>query len=200
MFASSRTALKMYRKLSRNSQITDIRDLLRLVQDGDPSALKAVKAQAEALGRGRGPSGSAAAAKKVGNTSILFQGSYRKGHERDNKGDNDSYGRLRTEADPADFDQHNLLFKLRQDPEGGHRIAILLDWPADPSAETFAGFESADDFQPAPYDAIIGHIEGCPVYADLRQRNASPALRVCLELDPQGALLLHGRRVYADVG
>lgn len=52
MFASSRTALKMYRKLSHNSQVNDIRDLLRLVQDGDPSALKAVKSQAEALGRG----------------------------------------------------------------------------------------------------------------------------------------------------
>lgn len=83
---------------------------------------------------------------------------------------------------------------------GGHRIAILLDWPADPSTETFAGFEPADDFEPAPYDAIIGHIEGCPVYADLRQRNTSPARRVCLELDPHGALLLHGQREYADAG
>ncbi len=75
----------------------------------------------------RSISGSAAAAKKVGNTSILFQGSYRKGHERDNKGDNDSYGRLRTEADPADFDQHNLLVKLRQDLEGGHRIGLTAE-------------------------------------------------------------------------
>lgn len=75
----------------------------------------------------RSISGSAAAAKKVGNTSILFQGSYRKGDERDNKGDNDSYGRLRTEADPADFDQHNLLFKLRQDLEGGHRIGLTAE-------------------------------------------------------------------------
>lgn len=52
MFASSRTTLKMYRKLSHNTQVKDIRDLLRLVQDGDPLALKAVKSQAEALGRG----------------------------------------------------------------------------------------------------------------------------------------------------
>ncbi len=75
----------------------------------------------------RSIAGSAAAAKRVGNTSILFQGAYRKGHERDNKGDNDSYGRLRTEADPADFDQHNLLFKVRQDLEGGHRIGLTAE-------------------------------------------------------------------------
>ena len=85
--------------------------------------------------------------------------------------------------------------------EGGHRIAILLDWPTDPYAETSAGFEAADDFVPAPYDAIIGHIDGCPVYADLRQRNTSPARQVCLELDPQGGgLLLHGQQGYAPAG
>jgi predicted NBD/HSP70 family sugar kinase len=52
MFASSRAALKMYRKLSRKSQPMDIRGLLRLAQDRDPVALKAIKAQAVALGRG----------------------------------------------------------------------------------------------------------------------------------------------------
>ncbi|GGD65114.1 TonB-dependent hemoglobin/transferrin/lactoferrin family receptor [Rhizobium anhuiense] len=75
----------------------------------------------------RSISSSAAAAKKIGNASILFQGGYRKGHERDNMGDNDSYGRSRTEADPADFDQHNLLFKLRQELEGGHRIGLTAE-------------------------------------------------------------------------
>ena len=72
-------------------------------------------------------SGSVAGAKKIGGTSILFQGGYRKGNERDNMGDNDSYGRFRTEADPADFDQHNLLFKLRQELEGGHRIGLTAE-------------------------------------------------------------------------
>ncbi|NYT31688.1 TonB-dependent hemoglobin/transferrin/lactoferrin family receptor [Rhizobium sp. WYCCWR 11128] len=75
----------------------------------------------------RSISGSAAAAKKIGGTSILFQGGYRKGHERDNMGDNDSYGALRTEANPADFDQNNLLFKLRQELEGGHRIGLTAE-------------------------------------------------------------------------
>ncbi|MGO7522789.1 TonB-dependent receptor, partial [Rhizobium brockwellii] len=49
----------------------------------------------------RSISGSAAAANKIGGTSILFQGGSRKGNERDNMGDNDSYGRLRTQAHPA---------------------------------------------------------------------------------------------------
>ncbi|MGO6900216.1 TonB-dependent hemoglobin/transferrin/lactoferrin family receptor, partial [Rhizobium ruizarguesonis] len=75
----------------------------------------------------RSISGSAAAAKKIGNTSILFQGGYRKGHERENMGNNDVYGRYRTESDPADFDQHNLLFKLRQEFEGGHRLGLTAE-------------------------------------------------------------------------
>lgn len=52
MFASSRAALKMYRRFSHKSQVKDMQSLLHLVQDGDPYALKAVKLQAEALGRG----------------------------------------------------------------------------------------------------------------------------------------------------
>ncbi|PDT09541.1 TonB-dependent receptor [Rhizobium sp. M1] len=72
-------------------------------------------------------SGSAAAAKKIGGISILFQGGYRKGHERANMGNNDVYGALRTEANPADFDQNNLLFKLRQELEGGHRIGLTAE-------------------------------------------------------------------------
>ncbi|MDF0696732.1 TonB-dependent hemoglobin/transferrin/lactoferrin family receptor [Rhizobium sp. MC63] len=75
----------------------------------------------------RSLSGSAAAAKKIGSTSILFQGGYRKGHERANMGNNDVYGALRTVANPADFDQNNLLFKLRQELEGGHRIGLTAE-------------------------------------------------------------------------
>ncbi|HTZ42826.1 MAG TPA: hypothetical protein VMB79_03115 [Jatrophihabitans sp.] len=81
--------------------------------------------------------------------------------------------------------------------EGGHRIAILLDWPTDPATETFAGFEPADDFEPDPCDAIIGHVEGCPVYVDLRQRNTSRTRQVSLELDQDGALRLHGQQDHA---
>ncbi|KQV38549.1 MULTISPECIES: TonB-dependent hemoglobin/transferrin/lactoferrin family receptor [unclassified Rhizobium] len=71
--------------------------------------------------------GSAAVAKRFDDTSVLFQGGYRKGHERRNNGDNDSYGNTRTQSDPADFDQYNLLFKVRQELEGGHRIGLTAE-------------------------------------------------------------------------
>lgn len=70
---------------------------------------------------------SAAVASKIENTSILFQGSYKKGHERDNKGTVDSYGATRTKADPLDYDQYNLLFKLRQELDGGHMIGLTAE-------------------------------------------------------------------------
>jgi predicted NBD/HSP70 family sugar kinase len=50
--ASSRAALRAYRSSSRSTPIKDMNDLLRLVQDRDPAALRAIKTQATALGRG----------------------------------------------------------------------------------------------------------------------------------------------------
>ena len=70
---------------------------------------------------------SVAVAKKIENTSIMFQGGYKKGKERKTNGSVDSYGPTRTKADPSDYDQHNLLFKLRQDLEGGHRIGVTAE-------------------------------------------------------------------------
>ncbi|RDL50704.1 Heme/hemopexin utilization protein C [Ensifer sp. M14] len=72
-------------------------------------------------------SGSAAVAKTFGDTSVLFQGSYRKGHERENEGTVGGTGATRTEPNPVDFDQSNLLFKLRQQMEGGHRIGFTAE-------------------------------------------------------------------------
>ncbi|MCV9961346.1 TonB-dependent hemoglobin/transferrin/lactoferrin family receptor [Pararhizobium sp. BT-229] len=72
-------------------------------------------------------SGSAAIAKRIENTSVLFQGGYRRGHERKNNGDDDSYGATRSESNPADFDQYNLLFKVRQELEGGHKIGLTAE-------------------------------------------------------------------------
>lgn len=71
--------------------------------------------------------GNVAVAKKIQNTSVLFQGGYKKGHERDNQGTADIIGVNRTKANPADYDQYNLLFKLRQDLEGGHRIGVTAE-------------------------------------------------------------------------
>jgi predicted NBD/HSP70 family sugar kinase len=50
--ASSRVALDAYRKLSRRSHVKDIQTLLRMAQDGDAAAAKAIRTQAIALGRG----------------------------------------------------------------------------------------------------------------------------------------------------
>ena len=71
--------------------------------------------------------GSLAIAGRAGDTSALLQGSYKRGHETRNMGTNGSYGRDRTRPDPLDFDQDNLLFKLRHDIEGGHRIGITVE-------------------------------------------------------------------------
>ncbi|WP_137130380.1 TonB-dependent hemoglobin/transferrin/lactoferrin family receptor [Rhizobium sp. FY34] len=71
--------------------------------------------------------GSAAVAKKIEHTSILFQGSYRKGDERRSNGDVGGYSTTRTEANPSDYDQHNLLFKLRQELAGGHTIGLTAE-------------------------------------------------------------------------
>lgn len=68
--------------------------------------------------------GSAAVAKTIDNTSMLFQGSYRKGHERETNGTTGGTYTNRTEANPSDFDQYNFLVKLRQELEGGHTIGI----------------------------------------------------------------------------
>jgi len=52
MFASSRAALQAYRKLVPTSSVGSIEELLRLAEEGDAGGMKAVAAQATALGRG----------------------------------------------------------------------------------------------------------------------------------------------------
>lgn len=52
MVASSRAALQAYRKLAPKSPVGGIEELLRLAEEGDPAGVKAVTAQATALGRG----------------------------------------------------------------------------------------------------------------------------------------------------
>jgi hemoglobin/transferrin/lactoferrin receptor protein len=71
--------------------------------------------------------GGAAVAKKIENTSIMFLGTYKKGHERQNHGSVGGFGPTRTATNPADYDQSNLLFKLRQDTESGHRFGFTAE-------------------------------------------------------------------------
>jgi hemoglobin/transferrin/lactoferrin receptor protein len=72
-------------------------------------------------------SGSAAVAKQVENTSVLFQGTYKKGQETATQGEVDEIGPTRTEANPSDYDQYGLLFKLRQQLEGGHTLGLTAE-------------------------------------------------------------------------
>ncbi|WP_288425718.1 TonB-dependent hemoglobin/transferrin/lactoferrin family receptor [uncultured Agrobacterium sp.] len=71
--------------------------------------------------------GNIAVAKKIENTSILFQGGYKRGHERRNQGTNDAIGAARTEANPADFYQRSVMFKARQEVEGGHTFGLTAE-------------------------------------------------------------------------
>jgi len=71
--------------------------------------------------------GVGAFATRMENTSILFQSSYKYGHETETGGDVGGYGSTRTEADPMDYNRRNLLFKLRQSLEGGHTIGFTAE-------------------------------------------------------------------------
>jgi hemoglobin/transferrin/lactoferrin receptor protein len=71
--------------------------------------------------------GDVAVAKKIENTSVLFQGAYRRGHEAKGKGDNDVLGIRRTVANPSDYDQSNLMFKLQHELDGGHKIGLTAE-------------------------------------------------------------------------
>ena len=71
--------------------------------------------------------GGLAVAARAGSVTALLQGTYRRGHETDNQGDNGSYGVARTEPNPLDYDQTNLLFKLRNTTYDGHRFGVTVE-------------------------------------------------------------------------
>ncbi|MGL2349026.1 TonB-dependent hemoglobin/transferrin/lactoferrin family receptor [Helicobacter pylori] len=60
-------------------------------------------------------------------TFLLFQGSRVGGHERKNMGTVDTYGSKRTRANPADFDQNNLLFKIHQYFNSDHKVGFTAE-------------------------------------------------------------------------
>ena len=67
---------------------------------------------------------SAAVAAQYGSTAVLFQGGYKRGHETDNAGTSDVYGAGRSEPNPADFDQQNVLVKVTQYTDTGHTFTL----------------------------------------------------------------------------
>ncbi|MCD7108107.1 TonB-dependent hemoglobin/transferrin/lactoferrin family receptor [Rhizobium sp. DKSPLA3] len=78
-------------------------------------------------GSDRSLTGAAAIAKRFDNTSVLFQSSYKYGHEDETGGDVGGYGATRTEAEPMDLNRRNILFKVRQSLEGGHTIGLTAE-------------------------------------------------------------------------
>lgn len=68
--------------------------------------------------------GSAAAAARIGNTSVLLQGGFRNGSEIDSKGNDKSIGATRTAPNPADFNQYSFLGKIYQQVGEAHRFGI----------------------------------------------------------------------------
>ncbi|MDP9836516.1 hemoglobin/transferrin/lactoferrin receptor protein [Neorhizobium huautlense] len=65
-----------------------------------------------------------AIAGRFNDTWLLVQGSYKNGNETGNEGSVGGYGLARTEQNPADFDQRNLLVKMHQYIDGGHRFGL----------------------------------------------------------------------------
>jgi hemoglobin/transferrin/lactoferrin receptor protein len=71
--------------------------------------------------------GFAGIASRMGGTSVLFQGGYRIGKETENNGNAGGYGPTRSQANPADYDENNLLFKIRQATETGHTFGLTAE-------------------------------------------------------------------------
>ena len=101
----------------------------------------------------RSIAGSIAAAKRFGDTSVLFQGGYKQGHERENKGVIDTYGATRTIPNPSDYDQHNLLFKLRHNLEGGHTLGLTAErFRRDRDTDARTSQSLTGNYRPGEYD------------------------------------------------
>jgi hemoglobin/transferrin/lactoferrin receptor protein len=71
--------------------------------------------------------GFAGVASRMGGTSVLFQGGYRIGNESESNGDVGGYGPTRTQANPSDFDESNVLLKIRQATESGHTFGLTAE-------------------------------------------------------------------------
>lgn len=65
-----------------------------------------------------------ALAAQVDDTSVLVQASYKNGAEQQNMGKVGGSGSTRTDRNPADVEQENLLVKVYQQVAGGHRFGL----------------------------------------------------------------------------
>jgi hemoglobin/transferrin/lactoferrin receptor protein len=100
-------------------------------------------------GEDRSFGGAVAMARQINMTSVLFEGGYKRGHERRTNGTVDEIGLLRTKANPADYNQRHVLLKVRQDLEGGHRLTLAgehyrRDYTADLRREQGTTYQPGD--------------------------------------------------------
>jgi hemoglobin/transferrin/lactoferrin receptor protein len=65
-----------------------------------------------------------ALAARIDQTFLLLQGGYRDGHEIENQGTIGGIGPTRSEKLPLDYDNTNVLAKVRQHVEGGHVFGL----------------------------------------------------------------------------
>jgi hemoglobin/transferrin/lactoferrin receptor protein len=121
-----------------------------------------------------------ALAARIDQTFFLVQGGYREGHEIDNQGDVGGYGALRSEKNPLDFDQNNVLAKVRQHVEGGHVFGLTAE-----------SFDRDDDIASAPRPpppisrAPPARTKSTSASASRRATNTSPAIPMASSTRPR---------------
>ncbi|MFT5435233.1 MAG: hemoglobin/transferrin/lactoferrin receptor protein, partial [Myxococcota bacterium] len=93
--------------------------------------------------------GFAGVASRMGGTSVLFQGGYRIGNEAKNNGEVGGYGPTRSQSNPADFDESNLLFKIRQATASGHTFGLTAErYDIDTDADLMSAQTPTGNYRP----------------------------------------------------
>ena len=103
-------------------------------------------------GDDRSIGGSAAVAKRIDNTAVLFEGGYTHGHELENNGDVGGYSTKRTEADPADYNQKSGLFKIRQYTDIGTFGITAEHFNKDKTIDAMHSQSLTGNLRPGNYD------------------------------------------------
>ncbi|MEZ2219911.1 TonB-dependent hemoglobin/transferrin/lactoferrin family receptor [Rhizobium sp. RCC_161_2] len=103
-------------------------------------------------GDDRSVGGSAAVAKRIDNTAVLFEGGYTHGHELENNGDVGGYSTKRTKADPADYNQRSGLFKIRQYTDIGTFGITAEHYNKDKDIDAMHSQSLTGNLRPGNYD------------------------------------------------
>jgi hemoglobin/transferrin/lactoferrin receptor protein len=130
--------------------------VLRTLEPGDlikPGATWGGVFKLDYDGDDRSIGGAAAIAKRIDNTAVLFQGGYRKGHETENNGDIGGYSTARTQPNPLDYDQKNMLFKIRQYTDSGSTFGLTAEhYDKDQDIDLMTSQSPNGNLRPGHYD------------------------------------------------